>query len=1747
MARCGSYLHPPPVTGEATRTGGGHDFMNRTLTLPPASLAQKPPTRRWCIHQRFESQAGRTPNAVALTCCGARLTYRELNERANRLAHYLQGLGVQPEVPVALYLERSLEMVIAILGVLKAGGAYVPIDLAYPQERRAFMLEDAQAPILLTQESLRAVLPPETPGMVCLDSAWDKIGSESAENPSSNVQRENAAYIIYTSGSTGKPKGVLVTHHNVVRLLDQTAHWYGFDEHDVWPLFHSYAFDVSVWELWGSLFHGGRLVVVPYLVTRSPGEFYELLAREKVTVLNQTPSAFRQLIWAEQNAATGLELQLRYIICAGEALELQSLKPWFERHGDDRPKIVNMYGITETTVHSTYRVIRESDLTSGVGSVIGVPIPDLQIYLVDDDLRPVPAGVPGEICVGGAGVARGYLKRPELTQKRFLPDPFANQSDARMYRSGDLAQINAKGELEYLGRMDHQVKIRGFRVELGEIESALNGHPAIRESVVTAQESAAGDKRLVGYFVPVAAVPNTSELREYLGKKLPDYMVPAVFVALNSLPLTTNGKVDRRALPSPDGARPKLRSDYVAPQTLAEEALAQIWQDVLELEQVGIHDNFFELGGDSIRSITILSRAREHGLHLTVEEVFREPTVAGLARCAAANGQAGRRRLTEPFELVSAEDRALLPGDLDDAYPLSRLQLGMFYYNELNPLSALYHDVFSYRLDVPLDPGRLQKAIQGLAQRHPVFRASFELARFSCPLQLVHREVEVPFSTEDLRTLNRQEQEGKVADWVETEKRRAFDRSIAPLVRFHAQQRSDHSFQLIISFHHACLDGWSLAAVITEVCQDYMRMAGEGTGVATEPPGLENIPDEITAKAGEAQARLRAPRITYRDFVALEQEAMASEAHRRFWSDKIAGATAQSLPRWPKSFRGTGHEQVRGPEMHVDEETLTGLKALAQAAGVPLKTVLLAAHQRVMSLLYGQTDVMSGLICNGRPEELDGEKLIGLFLNALPIRQQLAGGSWMDLIKETFAAEQQIVPHRRFPLSEVQKLAGGQPLFEAAFDFVHFHVYKNLQGLRGLDLEEGHYFEANNLTTYTTFMLDVTSTRLELHIDFDPNALCRRQIEAMTEYYLNALRAMAAEPTSRYDSFSPMSAGELEQILVEWNATAQDYPRGACLHELFEQRVTEMPNSVALVFGEQKLTYTELQDRAERLAWQLRTAKLGDEALVGICLERSPEMVVALLAVLKAGAAYVPLDPTFPRERLAFMVEDAKLALLLTQPHLRELLPATTAPVIYVQSPTATLPPPKSAAFAQVQRPTDMNPRRGQSLAYVIYTSGSTGKPKGVQVVHSAVVNVLTSIARRAAITAQDNLLAVTTLSFDIAGLELFLPLITGACVTLSSREEAADGNKLAALLERSGATIMQGTPATWRLLIESGWRGDRKLKVFCGGETLKRTLADELLTRAGEVWNFYGPTETTIWSTCWKVAPEEPIAIGRPLANTRLYLLHPFGQPVPVGTVGELYLGGDGLARGYLNRPELTAERFVNNPFASEPGRLLYRTGDLARYRPDGTVECLGRIDHQVKIRGFRIELGEIEAVLRQHRGIADALVTAREDAFGEQRLVAYVISNNGPPSSADIRDFVKGKLPHYMVPAQMVRLKEFPLTPNGKLDLHSLPAPGGDATRNRNFLAPRTATEQALADIWREVLTLNQVGMDDNFFELGGDSLSATRAFARINRAFSTDFTLREMLDHPTLGAMAEIVGSRQGSRPTASAGIPRRPRTR
>ncbi|WP_442935876.1 amino acid adenylation domain-containing protein [Nostoc sp.] len=1660
-----------------------------------------------CIHQLFEEQVERIPDTVAVVFGNQQLTYGELNSRANQLAHYLKSLGVGADVLVGLYVERSLEIVVGLLGILKAGGAYLPLDPDYPQERLAYMLNDSLLSVLLTQEKLLTSLPEHGAHVLCLDKNWEDISTESKDNLFSGLTTDNLAYVIYTSGSTGQPKGTLVNHSNVVRLFEATNSWYHFNQDDVWTIFHSYAFDFSVWEIWGALLYGGRLVVVPYLVTRSPESFYELLCQEKVTILNQTPSAFRQLIQAEQSIATTGNLNLRLVIFGGEALELKSLQPWFERHGDQLPQLVNMYGITETTVHVTYRPLSKTDL-NGIASVIGRPIPDLQVYVLDKHHKPVPIGVPGEMYVGGAGVARGYLNRPELTAQRFISNPFSNNPKARLYKSGDLARYLPNGELEYLGRIDQQVKIRGFRIELGEIEALLAQHPAIWESAVLVREDEPGNKRLVAYVVPkTEQSPTAAELRRFLKQKLPDYMIPSAFVQLEALPLTANGKVDRRALPVPDTARPELENVFVAPSTPEEKILAAIWTKVLGVEQVGINDNFFALGGDSIRSIQVLSQAKEQGLSLSVQQLFQYQTIHELVQeLKTQENDITKLELTQPFSLISQADKQQLPDGLEDAYPLAMLQMGMIYHSEYSQDSAVYHDIFSFHLKTPFDVQLLQVAIQDLVNHHAVLRTLFELSNFSIPLQLVHQQVEVPLQVEDWCDLNHSKQEEALAAWFAAEKKRHFDWTHPPLVRFFVHRRTQETFNLTLSFHHAILDGWSVASMMSELLKRYLSLLGEP---------LDYVSPQFS--------------IAFRDFVALEQQAIASSSTARYWSERLNDSTFTKLPRWSFVQTNTNVREVGVQEVTLSPKIFAGLKQLAQSAEVTLKSVLLAAHLRVLNFLTGESDVVTGVAANGRPEQSDGERVLGLFLNTLPFRLQFAGGTWTDLVQKVFAAEREMLPHRRYPLAEIQRSLGGEPLFETAFNFTHFHVYEQVLGLDNLQLLGGKFFEQTNLTFVAQFSVSPNSSEITLTLKYDPCDLCSEQVNRISDYYLRVLAAMAKEPQGRYDLHSLVSSEERHQLLMEWNKTAVEYPQDKCIHQLFEAQVEQTPNATAVIFGEQQLTYAELNARANQLAHYLQTLGVKPDVLVGLCVERSLEMVVGLLGILKAGGAYLPLDPDYPSDRLSFMLEDAQLRVLLTQQQLVEKLPRHQAQVICLDTDWQFI--------SQSSQNNPITALQATNLAYVIYTSGSTGKPKGVMLSHRNLCNHMFWMQATFPLTQADKVLQKTPFSFDASVWEFYAPLLVGGQLLLAQPGGHADTAYLLELIAQGQVTTVQFVPSLLQILIEQGGLETcHSLKqIFCGGEALPVALQEKVLSNLNvNLHNLYGPTEACIDATFWTCKPgidQQVVPIGRPIANTQIYILDKYLQPVTVGVPGELHIGGSGLARGYLNRPELTKEKFIPNPFEDAGRSKLYKTGDLARYLPDGNIEYIGRIDNQVKIRGFRIELGEIETALSKHNDVQASCIIAHENTSDDKRLVAYVVPHQHcTPIISELRQFLKAKLPDYMMPNAFVMLEEMPLTPNGKVDRRALRAPDLHSELKDKYIAPRTPIEEMLAQIWSQVLKVEQVGIHDNFFELGGHSLLATQLVSRIRDRFKVQLPLRELFDAATIAELAQSIGKLQ-----------------
>ncbi|HYP25734.1 MAG TPA: amino acid adenylation domain-containing protein, partial [Blastocatellia bacterium] len=1284
---------------------------------------------------------------------------------------------------------------------------------------------------------------------------------------------------------------------------------------------------------------------------------------------------------------------------------------------------------------------------------------------------------------------------------------------SRMYATGDEARYTAGGEIEYLGRLDHQVKIRGFRIELGEIVSVLTRHPSVASAVVTVHGSTAGDKRLVAYLVPVPDGPaSINELRGFLRESLPDYMIPSSFVLMDALPLTPSGKVDRRALPAPGSARPDLEEMYVPPTNPVEEILAAVWARVLEIDQVGIRDNFFALGGDSIRSVRALALARERGLDLSLQQLFQNQTIAELARGLQLSGMpAASEAISEPFSLLSAEDRAKLPDGIVDAYPLTMLQAGMLFHVELTPESPVYQNINSYHLRARFVPEVFQEAVHRVVARHPILRTSFDMTSYSEPLQLVHESAYLEVKVEDLRHLSAEEQEERLSAFVEREKGLRFDLSRPALLRFFAHLRSEDTFQFTLVENHAVSDGWSLHATLDEIFNLYFALLN-GEEVSEPPP--------LTA--------------SFRDFVLLERAALESEECREYWGRKLEDYSPVSLPRSHAPSPVENGSAVGRVEVPISEDVSRGLVRLARSAATPIKSVLLAAHLKALSLLSGETNVNTGLITHGRPEVADGDRIRGLFLNTLPFDLKMKRGNWKDLVRATFDSELEMLPHRRYPIAALQRQWGRQPLFETTFNFVHFHVVEGLLKSGSVEvLDATAMMEETNFLLGANFSMGFDPARIELLLDFDSSRLSREQVEEMAAYYSRGLTSMSADPSAHHWSDPLLPAHETRRLLVELNDTSSPVPTGLCIHSLFEAQAERTPSALAASYGGDELTYEKLNRRANRLAHYLQSAGVGREAVVAVCLDRSLDLLVGLLGVLKAGGAYLPLDPSQPADRLSFMLEDSGAVAVLTERGMLATFKRIGATAVCLDE-----------EWGKIGRHSDSNPRSSvspENLAYVLYTSGSTGVPKGVLVPHRALVNHSLAVACAYDLQPCDRVLQFASIGFDVAAEEIYPTWSAGAAVFLRDDDAAGSPLDLLKYIEQENLTVINLPSSYWHELVAEmsregvGAPGSMRLMIVGSERVLPEKYAQwrSLAGDSVRLCNAYGPTEATITTTIHTAresdsSPRASLSIGRPIANARVYLLDAYMQPAPPGIPGELYIGGEGLARGYRGRADLTASSFVPDPFSDEPGARLYRTGDRARYLPDGGIEFLGRTDQQVKVRGFRIEPGEVEAALALHPMVREAAVVARDDAVGGARLVGYVML--GPDAALDskaIRDYLKERLPDYMVPSRIIALAEFPRTPSGKVDRRALYSVESDeADRARVVAPPRNPIEEMLLDIWREVLGLRDIGISDNFFELGGHSLLAMRLISKMREAFEVEMRLRSLFDSPTVEALSKEI---------------------
>ncbi|PPB81010.1 non-ribosomal peptide synthetase [Mycetohabitans endofungorum] len=1675
----------------------------RELLLNTWNATQQAYPKHRCVHQLFEAQVERTPEALALIYEDQTFSYARLNAQANRLAHQLIELGVKPDARVAICVQRSPALVVGLLAILKAGGAYVPLDPAYPSERLVHILTDAAPAIVLADAAGRAALGDAgLASCTVLDPAT--VPALPDTNPSvAGLTARHLAYVIYTSGSTGTPKGVMVEHAQVVRLFEATQPWYGFNEHDTWCLFHSFAFDFSVWELWGALRYGGKLVIVHHSIARSADAFYQLICEQGVTVLNQTPSAFKALMASQ--AYSALSDQLRYVILGGEALEPAILQAWYATHDERHPQLVNMYGITEATVHVTYRPLRQQD-SEQAGSPVGTRIPDLTIYLLDAHGQPVPLGAVGELYIGGAGVARGYLNRPELTAERFVPDPFSEDADARLYKTGDVARYLPDGNLEFVGRNDEQVKIRGFRIEPGEIEACLTAHPQVRDAVVLAIGEGSA-KRLVAYVQAEANEHLASTLRAQVAATLPEYMVPSAFVRLDAWPLTPNGKLDRRALPAPDDEA-LAHQAYEAPQGELETTLAAIWAELLGVERVGRHDSFFALGGHSLLAVRLMNRVRMLGADVPLATLFTTPTLTAFAAALEAHLQQGTDALSE-----------ITPVSREDSLPLSFAQQRLWFLAQLDGVSESYHIPLVLHVRGSLDRAAWHQALDALLARHEALRSTFVSVEGQPQVQLLPADTGVPLRWHDLRGVP--DADAQLSRLSHEAARAPFDLARGPLIHACGIQVADDEHVVLLTQHHIVSDGWSIGVLTRELSALYA--ANVGAQVDPLPPLA----------------------VQYPDYAAWQRQWLTGErlqTQSDYWRTTLADAPA--LLELPTDRPRPAQQSFAGAQVSVriDVSTTQALKRLSAEHGTTLFMTVLAAWSAVLARLSGQDDLVIGTPSANRGHRAI-EPLIGFFVNTLALRVDLSGEpNTSELLKRVRCTTLDAQAHQDLPFEQVVEVVqpprrlNHTPLFQVLFAW-----QSNETGqwrLPGLDV------------TPDELDYDIARFDLEMHLyeageeiigalHYASALFDSATVERHVGYLTTMLQAMAACPQQPVATLQMLGAEERQLLLQTWNATAAPYPAHQCLHQLFEAQVQRSPDATALVYEEQTLSYAQLNARANRLAHRLIELGVKPDARVAICVERSPAMVVGLLAIMKAGGAYVPLDPAYPCERLAHILADTGSAIALADTAGQSALGDTVLASFTVLDPNVL--PERATTNPQVPELT------ARHLAYVIYTSGSTGMPKGVMVEHAQIAHLfdVTQLddgqkknqasmnhpvwMRQAyGLTPDDRVLQKAPLTFDVSVWECFCTLLNGATLVVAAPGVHRDPSALMELMIRQRITTVHFVPSMLSMFLATDGvqRCTAVKRVLCTGEALTSThvrLCQRLLPHA-QLHNLYGPTEATIGVAAWTCPAEytqDTIPIGRPIAHNRLYLLDRHGQPVPLRATGELYISGASVVRGYLNEPDLTAERFLLDPFSDREGARMYKTGDLARYRSDGNLEFLGRNDHQVKIRGLRIELGEIKTCLVRHPQVQEAVVLALGEGI-DKRLVAYVVAEPDDALASELRAHVAARLPEYMVPSAFVRLDVLPLTPNGKLDRRALPEPDADALAQHAYEAPQGELETTLAAIWAELLGVERVGRHDSFFVLGGHSLLAVRLMNRVS-ALGADVPLAALFASPTLAAFA------------------------
>jgi amino acid adenylation domain-containing protein len=1695
--------------------------------------------RGLCLHELFSRQAKLAPDAAAVVYEGATLSYGELNRRSNQLAHYLGELGVGPDERVAICLERSLEMMVGLLGVLKAGGAYVPLDPAYPVERLSYMLEESTPLVLLTQGHLRRLLKDVTAAVVVVElgagtSIWDGYSEDDLDSSTIGLEPEDLTYVIYTSGSTGTPKGVMVEHRSVVNRIVWMQRVYGLNRDDVVLQKTPISFDVSVWELFCPLMCGMRLVVARPDGHRDPGYLWETIERERISTLHFVPSMLEVFVEEEHRCEWS---SLERVVCSGEALSGMQVRSFYERARG--VELHNLYGPTEAAVDVTAWNCKGE--IEGRTVPIGKPMANVGIYILDRYGEAVPIEVAGELYVGGVQVGRGYLKRAELTGERFVPDPFGGDGGGRMYRTGDLGRWRTDGAIEFIGRNDHQVKIRGYRIELSEIEARLAKHVGVRDAVVTAREDTKGEKRLVVYYT--AAEENgagerigAEELRRHLSAMLPGYMVPGAYVRLERLPLAPNGKLDRKALPVPEGAAYGGR-DYEEPVGEIEMTVAEIWAEALKVERVGRRDNFFALGGHSMLAVGIIARLRRVGLEVDVRTLFAKSTVAELAAEIGSrtivevppNGiplacDAIRPEMLPLVELTAEEIESIVKvvsggaANVQDIYPLAPLQQGMLFHHVMEGESDPYVLGSFYSFDNRQRVERYVEAMQAVIDRHDILRTGVVWEELSEPVQVVWRKAVLPVEEVPLE-VGAGEGTGDTATQL-GERYRArlhrMDVRQAPMLRVAIGHDEDKGTWMMLLLQHHLIGDHTTLEVMREEIEAYLLGRGD----------------------------LLPPALPFRNLVAQARLGTSQEEHEAYFRQLLGDVEEPTAPFGSLNVQGDGTE-VAQANMRVETGLGRRIRERARKLGMSAASVCHVAWAQVASRTSGREDVVFGTVLFGRMLGGEGaDRAMGLFVNTLPMRMRVGEETAEESVRGAQRQLAELMRHEHASLALAQRCSGvpaPAPLFTSLFNYRH-----NPRGGPTRSEEKARAWEGIQEfygVERTNYPLNVSAN--DLGEGFSVTTLAETSIDArrVCQYMHTALEslveALERDPSRPLRTLEVVPEGEKRQMLYEWNATEAEYPRDRCVHELLEEQAEKTPEAVAVVFEDAMLSYGELNRRANQLGHYLRELGVGRDERVAICLERSLEMIVGLLSVLKAGGAYVPLDLGCPKERLHYILEDSAPLVLLTQGRWQGVFSGVGEKLAVVEVDEAAPSWDERPAINPQPSSVGLSP---EHLAYVIYTSGSTGQPKGVAVTHQNVARLFSATQEVFGFNRDDIWTLFHSYAFDFSVWEMWGALLYGGRVEVVPYLVSRSPREFLEFLESKGVTILNQTPSAFYQLMQADQLDEGRARslslryVIFGGEALDIWRLKDWYDRYGErrprLVNMYGITETTVHVT-HMVLDESSMrsaqsVIGRRIPDLRMYVLDRWGQAAPIGVTGELYVAGAGLARGYLTRAELTGERFVADPYG-KAGTRMYKTGDLARCGGDENLEFVGRADQQVKIRGYRIELGEIEARLAEREGVGEVVVMAREDRIGDKRLVAYYTGaeENGGAGEGigaeELRRHLSVTLPAYMVPAAYVRLEKMPLTANGKLDRKVLPAPEGDAYGARDYEEPVGEIERTVAEIWADVLKVERPGVSQNFFDLGGHSLLLLKVLSKLKEEFDRPVAIVDLFRYPTIRSLS------------------------